>query len=88
MKNSIIKLCHWTLRKLGAFQPQIVFWAPDITEFLMEDVSVCYCPLPVGAGHCVDMGYDFDGKLVGVKIWADVGTRAKLDKIRYTRPHT
>lgn len=79
MRNTIIALCQWTLRRLRVFQPCIVLWDnARITEFCMKDVGTVYCPLPVGPGHCVDLGYDFDGKLVAVKIWADVSTRDKL----------
>jgi len=65
------------------FQPCVVFWELGVTEFLLKDDGiVVYIPLPVGPGHCVDVGYDFDGKMVAVKIWGDVTTREKLEQIR------
>ena len=83
MRDLIIRLCHWTLRKLHVFQPCIVLWdEASITEFCMKDAGAVYCPLPVGPGHCVDLGYGFDGELVSVKIWADVSTREKLNALR------
>jgi hypothetical protein len=83
MRNILIRLCTWMLRKLGVFKPCVVLWeAMSITEVLMADTGTCYCPLPVGPGHCVDLGYDFNGNLVAVKIWADVTTREKLDALR------
>ena len=84
MRRLIIRLCRWTLRRLDVFQPCVIRWncMGGITELLMEDAGVCYCPLPVGGGHCVDLGYGSSGKLVAVKIWADVTTREKLNELR------
>lgn len=83
MRQMLIKLCQSILRRLHVFQPCIVLWdEATITEFCMKDAGTVYCPLPVGPGHCVDLGYDFDGKLIAVKIWADVTTRDKLQELK------
>ena len=81
MRAIVIRLCQWTLRKLNCWYP-ISFEIEGVTELMLEDVPTVYCPLPVGPGHCVDLGYDFDGRLVAIKIWADVTTREKLQQIR------
>lgn len=83
MKQFIIRVCQWTLRKLQVFQPTVILWDEmSITEMVLADAGMCYCPLPVGPGHCVDLGYDFDGKLIAIKIWGDVSTRDRLNKLR------
>jgi hypothetical protein len=83
MRRAIIDLCQWALKRLRVFQPCIVLWEDaTITEFCLKDAGTIYCPLPVGPGHCVDLGFDHDGKLVAVKIWADVTTRDKLEQLR------
>lgn len=83
MRNLIIKLCKWTLRRYRVFEPCIIFWPEiGITEFVMKNAGTISVPLPVGPGHCVDLEYGFEGELIGVKIWADVTTREKLEAIR------
>ena len=51
------------------------------TVITIRDGATIWCPLPSGPGHWVDVGYDFDGRMVGVQIWADVTTRDRLEAL-------
>lgn len=44
------------------------------TEMLLRDRMMAWRPLEYGA-HYVDLGYDMDGNLVGIRIWAAVAKR-------------
>jgi hypothetical protein len=70
----------WTPR----FKPQVFYSnGMDLTQLLLEDGYIVWCPCPgCQAGHVVDLGYNEDGKLVGVQVWTDVTTREALEKIR------
>lgn len=57
-----------------------------LTQLLLEDKPIVWCPAPGPKGHWVDLGYDFDGNLVGVQVWADVRTRADLEALRLMAP--
>lgn len=86
IRDLIIKLCKWTLRRYRVFEPCVMLWPEiGITEFVMKDTVAVSIPLPVGPGHCVNLEYGFDNELVGIKIWADVTTREKLEAIREKR---
>lgn len=50
--------------------------ATDTTEILLRDTATVSAPFPgLGEGHLVDLMYDFEGELVGVRVWADVRKR-------------
>lgn len=71
--------------KLGEFKPCVISNNEiGLTEVLLEDAMIVWCSLPIpGAdGHCVDLGYDQNGRLIGVKIWASVSTREQLEALR------
>ena len=62
---------------LPSFKPG-VFYHDDlsITEISLQDTCVVWVPLPSGfEGHWVDLGYDFDGRLVAIRVWSDVRYR-------------
>lgn len=48
-----------------------------LTEMLLADCQVVWSPFGT-AEHFLDLGYDQDGNLVGVQVWANVGTREAL----------
>lgn len=59
------------------FKPGVFYHEEDrLTEIVLKDCFTVWCPLaPVGAkyaGHFVDLGYDSDGDLVGIRIWGTV----------------
>lgn len=58
------------------FKP-CVFYNDDMkmTEIILEDTSIVWCPWGPYKGHAVDCGYSHDGRLVGIKIWDDVRER-------------
>ena len=43
-----------------------------VTEVILKDCFTVWCPLAANTGHFVDLGYDGDGQLIGVRIWGDV----------------
>lgn len=46
------------------------------TELVLRDTAMVSVPHGYdGQGHVVDLLYDFDGELVGVRVWADVTKR-------------
>lgn len=58
------------------FKPGVFYDEPmRLTEIILKDTGIVWCPLNKEGGHFVDLGYDFAGNLVGVKVWADVRTR-------------
>lgn len=61
---------------LAEFKPQVIY-NPELrlTEMILEDASIVWCPWGPFKGHAVDCGYSPDGRLVGIKIWDDVRTR-------------
>lgn len=53
---------------LPSFKPCVVEYAGlRVTEMLLKDCTIVWHPY--GPVHNVDLGYDFDGKLVGIRIW-------------------
>jgi hypothetical protein len=55
-----------------------VFFNDDLklTEIVLRDTAIVWEQLPCGLeGHWVDLGYDFDGNLVAIRIWDDVRYR-------------
>lgn len=55
------------------FRPCVFYHEEDkITEILLKDCFTVWCPLQRSAAHFVDLGYDQDDNLVGIRIWADV----------------
>lgn len=64
------------------FRPQVVYYPSlNMTDILLRDtatVSVPWGYADDGAGHVLDMLYDLQGDLVGVRMWADVRRRADL----------
>jgi hypothetical protein len=72
MMWNIIKnlVARWNSPK---FRPG-VFYNEDLklTEIVLEDTMIVWCPWGPYIGHAVDCGYSSDGRLVGIKIWDDV----------------
>lgn len=55
------------------FKPCVCYFKEDkITEIILKDCFMTWHPLQRSAAHFVDLGYDQDDNLVGVRIWADV----------------
>lgn len=55
------------------FEPCVIYSGElNITEIVLEDTLIVWHPLAPEFGHFVDLGYSTDGRLVGIKIWADV----------------
>lgn len=46
-----------------------------MTEMVLEDTMIVWRPWGP-KGHAVDLGYDADGNLVGIKVWDAVAKRA------------
>jgi hypothetical protein len=61
---------------MAPFKPQVIY-NPDIrlTEMILEDTTIVWCPWGPFEGHAVDCGYSADGRLVGIQIWDDVRNR-------------
>lgn len=58
---------------LPTFRPGVFYHEEDkITEIILKDCFTVWCPLARNTGHFVDLGYDQEGDLVGVRIWGDV----------------
>lgn len=58
---------------LPPFQPCVIYWeGVRCTEMILEDTTIVYRPWGPYKGHAVDLGYNAEGKLVGIKIWDDV----------------
>lgn len=58
------------------FKPQVIYNADlRLTEMILEDTTIVWCPWGGIAGHGVDCGYSPDGRLVGIQIWGDVRSR-------------
>lgn len=75
--------CHVTLPDdfgMGEFKPCVIFNEElKLTEMLLEDTMIVWRPWrgTAGMGHAVDLGYDENGKLVGIKIWDAVADLPK-----------
>jgi hypothetical protein len=55
------------------FKPGVFYHEQDrITEIILKDCFTVWSPLARNTGHFVDLGYDQEGELVGVRIWGDV----------------
>lgn len=62
--------------ELGEFKPCVIYNEElRLTEMVLKDVSIVWCPWGPTKGHAVDCGYDMEGNLVAIKIWDDVRTR-------------
>lgn len=71
--------------ELREFKPQVIETSElGLTELILADTQTVWRSLPIPGvnGHCVDLGYDSLGKLVGVKVWAPVATSGQLDELR------
>ena len=65
---------------IGEFVPCVIFHEEaQVTEILLEDTCTVWCSLTSDQG--VELGYASDGRLIGVKFWADVTTREKFWKV-------
>lgn len=61
------------LREKYAFKPRVMYYeAIQLTEMVLEDTTIVWTALFPEMGHAVDLGYDFEGNLVGIKVWKDV----------------
>ena len=59
--------------RAGKFKPGVFFHEEDkITEIILKDCFTRWCPLARNTGHFVDLGYDQEDNLVGIRIWGDV----------------
>lgn len=58
--------------EIEEFKPCVIE-TPEIglTEMILEDCFVVWKPFGP-KGHFLDLGYDLDGNLVGIKVWANV----------------
>lgn len=66
---------------LGKFKPQVIYNEEiRLTEMILEDTSIVWCPWGPFKGHAVDCGYSPDGRLVGIQIWDDVRRRPSTPK--------
>lgn len=55
------------------FKPGVFYHREDrITEILLRDCFTVWCPLAGTTAHFVDLGYDAEGDLVGIRVWGDV----------------
>lgn len=77
--NLYFKYLWW--RAGRKFRPR-VFYCENLklTEIILEDTNIVWCPWGPYDGHAVDLGYTFDNKLVGVRIWDDVRNRPERSK--------
>lgn len=69
-----MSLWAWVqLLRRPKFKPG-VFYNEDLrlTEIILKDCFTVWCPWGPYKGHAVDLGYDHNGDLVGIKIWDDV----------------
>lgn len=58
------------------FRPCVVYNEPlRMTEMILEDTSIVWGAWGPYKGHVIDVGYSFDGRLVGIRIWDDVRKR-------------
>ena len=60
---------------LSTFKPCVVEHKElCLTEMILEDTHIVWRPWrgTRGMGHMVDLGYDVNGKLVGIQIWDNV----------------
>lgn len=63
-------MLNWLQKK---FKPGVFYHEEDkITEIILKDCFTVWCPLARNTGHFVDLGYDQEGDLVGIRIWGDV----------------
>jgi hypothetical protein len=63
--------------EIGEFKPCVLYYEDmRITEMLLREASIVWCPWGPYKGHAVYCGYDMaTGELVGIKIWDDVRKR-------------
>jgi len=55
------------------FRPGIFYHEEDrITEVILKDCFTVWHPLQGSLAHFVDLGYNSDDELVGIRIWGDV----------------
>lgn len=55
------------------FKPGVFYHEQDkITEIVLKDCFTVWCPLAGTTAHFVDLGYDSEGELVGIRVWGDV----------------
>ncbi|PHS22170.1 MAG: hypothetical protein COA84_13400 [Robiginitomaculum sp.] len=61
---------------MGKFKACVVEYKDvGVTEIVLEDTTIVWQPHDTSVGHDVDLGYNLDGKLVGVKFWSLVGNK-------------
>src|ERR1700677_4620114 len=68
----LAKIKSWfVLRR--PFRPGVFYNDQErLTEIVLKDCFTVWCPLAANTGHFVDLGYDSEGQLVGIRIWGDV----------------
>lgn len=71
------------LEPLGDFKPG-VFYNEELrlTQMMLKDTFIVWCPWGPYKGHAVDIGFDENGEIVGITIWDDVRTRDALEASR------
>lgn len=61
--------------QLGEFKPCVMQYDEiGRTEIILEDTLIVWRPWGP-PGHCVDLGYAEDGRLVAMAVWDRVATR-------------
>ena len=74
---------------LGEFEPQTIFYQDtDCMEMILADTSIIWHLLSKGC-HRVEVGFNFDGLVVGIRITGTSDIRKIVDQIAKDRagPH-
>lgn len=62
--------------RLPGFRPGMYYNEElRLTDIILRDTAVVWVPGGLFEGHAIDLGYDFDGDLVGIQVWGDVRRR-------------
>ena len=68
-------LTVWS-RLYRPFEPDVYYNEPgNLTEVILKDCLTVWQPWGPYKGHAVDLGYDENDRLVGIRIWDNVRTR-------------
>lgn len=74
--QALKRLFIWLTNREPPFKPSVLYYQEiGLTQMLLEDTFIVWCPWGKYEGHAVDCGYDRSGKLVGIQIWDDVRNR-------------
>ncbi len=80
MTNWWLNLRLWWLgRSWPPFKPCVIAYDElGLTEMILEDTMIVWRPWGPYRGHAVDLGYNIEGRLVGIKIWDNVVTQKPI----------